>query len=410
MFLKFNLSCRKSWLQYLVSLSLVFGSSPLLAQTAAASADSAAKKPAATSPSGTKAKKKASSKKATKKVVAPSGTPQGSRSVADATNKPSTKANSSALKSSSVKPSTATRARTTAGVAAAGVVAAGSISAVRSNVVLVQDLSSNTTLFSRNDDVARPIASITKLMTAIVIVDANQSMSDIIEVTSSDVDTVKHSRSRLPVGTKLSRGDMMHLALMSSENRAANALGRHYPGGMSAFVAAMNSKAKQLGMTQSRFVEPTGLSSENVASPRDLVKLLQASASRPAIRHYTTDEQHEVRSSGHPTLFRNTNMLVMNPTWDIKVSKTGYINEAGQCLVMLARINNRDMAIILLNADGKGTRVGDAVKIKQWVQQTQVVVGLDSAKTQTVPGIDAAKTQIVAGIDGAQTREGMLLQ
>ena len=410
MFLKFNLSCRKSWLQYLVSLSLVFGSSPLLAQTAAAPADSAAKKPAATSPSGTKAKKKTNSKKATKKVVAPSGTPQGSRSVADATNKPSTKASSSALKSSSVKPSTATRASTTAGVAAAGVVAAGSISAVRSNVVLVQDLSSNTTLFSRNDDVARPIASITKLMTAIVIVDANQSMSDIIEVTSSDVDTVKHSRSRLPVGTKLSRGDMMHLALMSSENRAANALGRHYPGGMSAFVAAMNSKAKQLGMTQSRFVEPTGLSSENVASPRDLVKLLQASASRPAIRHYTTDEQHEVRSSGHATLFRNTNMLVMNPTWDIKVSKTGYINEAGQCLVMLARINNRDMAIILLNADGKGTRVGDAVKIKQWVQQTQVVVGLDSAKTQIVPGIDAAKTQIVAGIDGAQTREGMLLQ
>lgn len=399
MFLKFNLSCRKSWLQYLVSFSLVFGGSPLLAQTASTSADSAAKKPAATSPSSTKAKKKTSSKKTTKKVVAPSGTPQGSRSVADATNKPSTKSNSSALKSSSVKPSTATRARTTAGVAAAGVVAAGSISAVRSNVVLVQDLSSNTTLFSRNDDVARPIASITKLMTAIVIVDANQSMSDIIEVTSSDVDTVKHSRSRLPVGTKLSRGDMMHLALMSSENRAANALGRHYPGGMSAFVAAMNNKAKQLGMTQSRFVEPTGLSSENVASPRDLVKLLQASAARPAIRHYTTDEQHEVRSSGHATLFRNTNMLVMNPTWDIKVSKTGYINEAGQCLVMLARINNRDMAIILLNADGKGTRVGDAVKIKQWVQQTQVVVGLDSAKTQ-----------IVAGIDGAQTQESLLLQ
>ena len=207
-------------------------------------------------------------------------------------------------------------------------------------------------------------------------------MGDIIEVTSSDVDTVKHSRSRLPVGTKLSRGDMMHLALMSSENRAANALGRHYPGGMPAFVAAMNSKAKQLGMTQSRFVEPTGLSSENVSSPRDLVKLLQAAASRPAIRQYTTDEQHEVRSSGHATLFRNTNMLVMNPTWDIKVSKTGYINEAGQCLVMLARINNRDMAIILLNADGKGTRVGDAVKIKQWVQQTQAIAGLEGIQPQ----------------------------
>ena len=380
MFLKFNLSCRKHWLQYVVSLSLVFAGSPLLAQTAAAPANSAAKKPAATAAT-TKAKKKTSSTKTTKKVVAPSGTPQGSRSVADATNKPSTKSNTSALKSSSPKPSTATRARTTAGVAAAGA-AAGSISAVRSNVVLVQDLSSNTTLFSRNDDAARPIASITKLMTAIVIVDANQSMGDIIEVTTSDVDTVKHSRSRLPVGTKLSRGDMMHLALMSSENRAANALGRHYPGGMTAFVAAMNSKAKQLGMTQSRFVEPTGLSSENISSPRDLVKLLQASASRPAIRQYTTDEQHEVRSSGHATLFRNTNMLVMNPAWDIKVSKTGYINEAGQCLVMLARINNRDMAIILLNADGKGTRVGDAVKIKQWVQQTQAIAGLDGIQPQ----------------------------
>lgn len=399
MFFKFNLPCRKSWLGWLISLSLTVSSSSLLAQTATAPVDSTVKKPTTTAGS-TKAKKKTSSAKATKKVIAPSGTPQGSRSVSNATNKPSTKSSSGALKSTTAKPTNASRARQAAlGVAATGVVAAGSISAVRSNVVLVQDLSSNTTLFSRNDDVARPIASITKLMTAIVIVDANQSMSDIIEVTSSDVDTVKHSRSRLPVGTKLSRGDMMHLALMSSENRAANALGRHYPGGMSAFVAAMNSKAKQLGMTQSRFVEPTGLSSENVASPRDLVKLLQASAARSTIRHFTTDEQHEVRSSGHATLFRNTNMLVMNPTWDIKVSKTGYINEAGQCLVMLARINNRDMAIILLNADGKGTRVGDAVKIKQWVQQTQVVVGLDSAKTQ-----------IMSGIDGAQTRESLLLQ
>jgi len=391
---------------------LTIASSPILAQTAAAPVDNTAKKPAATTGSA-KAKKKTSSTKTTKKVVAPSGTPQGSRSVADAANQPSAKSNSSAIKSSAVKPSNAPKARNTAGVAAgvaAGAATAGSISAVRSNVVLVQDLSSNTTLFARSDDTPRPIASITKLMTAIVVVDANQSMSDMIEVTTSDVDTVKHSRSRLPVGTKLSRGDMMHLALMSSENRAANALGRHYPGGMTAFVAAMNSKAKQLGMTQSRFVEPTGLSSENVASPRDLVKLLQASAMRPAIRHYTTDEQHEVRSSGHPTLFRNTNMLVMNPTWDIKVSKTGYINEAGQCLVMLARINNRDMAIILLNADGKGTRVGDAVKIKQWVQQNRVVIGSDSAKTQSVAGLESTQTQIVAGLDGVQARESLLLQ
>jgi D-alanyl-D-alanine endopeptidase (penicillin-binding protein 7) len=276
MFFKFSLPCRKSWLGCLISLSLSFSGSPLLAQTAPASGDNAAKKPAATTSGTNKAKKKTNNTKATKKAVTPSGTPQGSRSVADASNKPSTKSNSSALKSSTVKPSNAPKARSTAGVAVAGVAAAGvatagSISAVRSNVVLVQDLSSNTTLFSRNDEIARPIASITKLMTAIVIVDANQSMSDMIEVTTSDIDTVKHSRSRLPVGTKLSRSDMMHLALMSSENRAANALGRHYPGGMTAFVAAMNQKAKQLGMTQSRFVEPTGLSSGNVASPRDLV-------------------------------------------------------------------------------------------------------------------------------------------
>jgi D-alanyl-D-alanine endopeptidase (penicillin-binding protein 7) len=166
---------------------------------------------------------------------------------------------------------------------------------------------------------------------------------------------------------------MLHLALMSSENRAANALGRHYPGGMPAFVAAMNNKARELGMNNSRFVEPTGLSSANVATPRDLVKLMQATAARPSIRYYTTNQQHEISSRGHATLFRNTNMLVTNPNWDIRVSKTGFINEAGQCLVMVARINNRDTAIVLLNADGKGTRIGDAVKIKQIVQNRQAV-------------------------------------
>ncbi len=241
--------------------------------------------------------------------------------------------------------------------------------AIRSNVVFVQDLSTQAVLYSRNDDGVRPIASISKLMTAVVVVDANQPMDEILEVTQDDVDVVKHSRSRLAVGTRLSRRDMLHLALMSSENRAANALARYYPGGMTAFVAAMNSKARQLGMTQSRFVEPTGLSSENVSTPRDLVKLLQASAMRPTIRDFTTDEQHEVRTGrSTPATFRNTNMLVANPNWDIKVSKTGFINEAGQCLVMVARMNNRDVAIVLLNAEGKGTRIGDAVKIRQMVQ------------------------------------------
>ena len=390
---KFNLSCRKPWLSCLVSLAVGFFCASAWSQNTAQPAASTVKKTTSVA-NQPKAKKTTSNAKNTKKKVVASGTPQGSRSVAEAANTPTGKATNNNFKATTVKPSNAPRARNSA-AAAAGVAAgvgavasagastsASGINAVRSNVVLVQDLGSSTVLFARNDGPPRPIASITKLMTAIVIVDANQAMSEIIEVTASDIDTVKRSRSRLPVGTKLSRSDMLHLALMSSENRAANALGRHYPGGMTAFVDAMNSKAKQLGMTQSRFVEPTGLSSENVASPQDLVTLLQASASRAAIRQYTTDDQHEVRSSGHPTLFRNTNMLVLNPTWDIKVSKTGYISEAGQCLVMLARINNRDVAIVLLNAEGKGTRVGDAVKIKQWVQQKQVLAGLNGNPLQ----------------------------
>ena len=257
--------------------------------------------------------------------------------------------------------------------------------AVRSNVVFVQDLSSNAVLYSRNEDGARPIASITKLMTALIVTDANQNMQEMIEMTQADVDQVKHSRSRLAVGARLSRTDMLHIALMSSENRAANALARNYPGGLTAFVAAMNAKAKQLGMMQSRFVEPTGLSSDNVSSPRDLVKLLRASASRPSISSFTTDDQQEVRAGNHnPTVFRNTNMLVNNPSWDIKVSKTGFINEAGQCLVMVARINNRDMAIVLLNAEGKGTRIYDAMKIKQLVLAKQQIASTDHAEIDTV--------------------------
>jgi D-alanyl-D-alanine endopeptidase (penicillin-binding protein 7) len=222
-------------------------------------------------------------------------------------------------------------------------------------------------------------------MTALIVSDADQNMQEMIEITQADVDLVKHSRSRLAVGARLSRADLLHISLMSSENRAANALARNYPGGINAFVAAMNTKAKQLGMMQSRFVEPTGLSSDNVASPRDLVKLLRASASRPTISHFTTDDQQEVRSGNKSvTVFRNTNMLVNNPNWDIKVSKTGFINEAGQCLVMVARINNRDMAIILLNAEGKGTRIYDAMKIKQLVQTKQQIASTDQAEIGTV--------------------------
>ncbi|MBP8035382.1 MAG: serine hydrolase [Burkholderiaceae bacterium] len=365
--LKLALPLHKAWITSLICLGLAASPLSASAQQSTASSTSATQ-PAKPKKTTTTKKKQQPSKTAKTtppaqtpdKKAAPAGAPQGNRAVTPKNGKQTTGAKA-------VVPA-ANRGKSVA-ASAAGVAAAGGL---RSNVVFVQDLSSKAVLYSRNEQVVRPIASITKLMTAVIIVDAKLPMDEVIQITQADVDVVKHSRSRLAVGAKHTRGDMMHLALMSSENRAAHALGRTYPGGMTAFVNAMNAKARELGMVQSTFVEPTGLSSSNVSTPRDLVKLLQASASRPAIRFYTTDHQHEVRSAGHPTLFRNTNMLVSNPSWDIKVSKTGFINEAGQCLVMVARINNRDTAIVLLNAEGKGTRIGDAVKIKQMIQSKQI--------------------------------------
>ncbi|MCD0502544.1 D-alanyl-D-alanine endopeptidase, partial [Bordetella petrii] len=256
--------------------------------------------------------------------------------------------------------------------AAALPAAAGSvreeIASLRSSTAYVQDLETSTVLFAKNDNVVRPIASISKLMTALVVVDANQPMDQMLEITDDDVDTLKHTSSRLRVGTRLTRGDMLHLALMSSENRAAHALGRHYPGGLPAFVAAMNSKARALGMSSTHFVEPTGLSSQNVSSPRDLARLLRAASQRPLIHRYSTDDEYEVDVANRTQLFRNTNLLVRKPDWDIKVSKTGFINEAGECLVMLARINGRDVAMVLLDSQGKLSRIGDAVRLRRILQ------------------------------------------
>jgi D-alanyl-D-alanine endopeptidase (penicillin-binding protein 7) len=245
---------------------------------------------------------------------------------------------------------------------------AGGGNALRSSVAYVQDLDTSTVLYSKNESEVRPIASISKLLTALVVVDAGQPMDEVLEVTDDDVDRLKHASSRLPVGTRLNRADMLHVALMSSENRAAHALGRYYPGGMPAFVQAMNDKARSLGMLDSHFVEPTGLSYENVSSPRDLVRLLRAASQRPLIHRYTTDTEYDVEMRGRMVTFRNTNALVRNPDWDIKVSKTGFINEAGECLVMLARIEGRDLAIVLLDSQGKYSRIGDAVRIRKIVQ------------------------------------------
>ena len=240
---------------------------------------------------------------------------------------------------------------------------------LRSEIAYVQDLASSTTLYQKNSTVVRPIASITKLMTALVVLEAAQDMDEILEVSSADIDRVKNTTSRLGVGSRLSRADMLHLALMSSENRAANALGRYYPGGLSAFVRAMNDKARALGMRQTRFVEPTGLSSENVSSPRDLVALMQATAKQPLIHQYTTSEQHIVEPRpGRQLVYGNTNRLVQNDKWDIQVSKTGFINEAGQCLVLLTKLEGRDIAIVLLNAQGRYSRIGDAIRLRNLVE------------------------------------------
>ncbi|ARP80509.1 D-alanyl-D-alanine endopeptidase [Bordetella genomosp. 8] len=263
--------------------------------------------------------------------------------------------------------STATRSKVTA--AAPPATTSAQAAALRSSVAYVQDLATSTVLFSKNEDTIKPIASISKLMTALVVVDANQPMDEMLEVTDDDIDRLRHAASRLPVGSRLTRADMLHVALMSSENRAAHALGRYYPGGMPAFVRAMNAKARELGMMDTHFVEPTGLSSENVSSPRDLARMLRAAAQRPLIHRYTTDTEYDVdMGKGHMRTFRNTNALVRSADWDIKVSKTGFINEAGECLVMLVNMQGRELAIVLLDSQGKYSRIADAVRIRKFVQ------------------------------------------
>jgi D-alanyl-D-alanine endopeptidase (penicillin-binding protein 7) len=238
---------------------------------------------------------------------------------------------------------------------------------LRSTSVLILDETHASVLYARRADVAMPIASITKLMTALVVLDAAQSLEEPIEITRDDSHTGKGAFSRLAVGMTFSRGDLMHLALMSSENRAAHALGRQYPGGMSALVAAMNARAKGLGMAHSRFVDPAGLSSENVASPEDLSKLVMAVSRNPVIREYSTDKAYSVRAGRRRIDFRNTDSLVANPGWNITVQKTGYISEAGRCLVMQAVIDGRTIVIVLLDSFGKYTRVADAKRIKKWM-------------------------------------------
>jgi serine-type D-Ala-D-Ala endopeptidase (penicillin-binding protein 7) len=239
---------------------------------------------------------------------------------------------------------------------------------LRSNAFYIFDESGSRVLAARNEGVAAPIASITKLVTTLIVLEAGQPMSEMITITRDDVRETAGSNSRLAPGTRLSRADLVHLALMSSENRAAHALCRSYPGGTQACVRAMNDKAKSIGMKTARFVEPTGLSSDNVSSPADLAKLVRAAAANPTIRQYSTDPDHTVFVRGRPLEYRSTNSLVKKPDWQVRVQKTGYNAEAGRCLVMQAVIDGRDVVIILLNSWGKLTRIGDANRVRDWVE------------------------------------------
>lgn len=239
---------------------------------------------------------------------------------------------------------------------------------LRSSSVLVFDAGDSSVLYSKQAERAVPIASITKLMTALVVLDSDQSLDEALQITKADRDTEHGSGSRLSVGSSLSRGDLLHIALMSSDNRAAHAVGRSYTGGLPAFVKAMNAKAKELEMTRSRFVDPTGLSSRNVASAADLLKLVNAAASNPVVRKFSTADSHAVRVGRQMLEFHNTNRLVSKPDWEILVQKTGYTSEAGQCLVMKTMIQERAVVIVLLNSFGKYTRVADARRIRRWME------------------------------------------
>lgn len=244
---------------------------------------------------------------------------------------------------------------------------------LKSSVALVIDQDTHEVLFSKNDHAVLPIASLTKLMTGLLISEAHLPNEELITITQDDVDTEKRSSSRLTVGTTLSRGELLHLALMSSENRAAHALGRTYPGGLSTFVSIMNAKAKMLGMKDTRYAEPTGLSSRNQSSAQDLALLVNAAYSDATVRSLSTSPEYQVEVGNRVLQFNTTNRLVKSPDWEIGVQKTGYISEAGQCLVMQARVAGRKLIMVFLDSAGKYSRIADAERVRRWVEATHAV-------------------------------------
>ena len=245
---------------------------------------------------------------------------------------------------------------------------AGQKLSLRSSAALVQDAETGEILYGKNASAVAPIASITKLMTAMVVLDANLDLNQVITISGEDMDALRGTHSRLKPGASLSRDELLRLALMASENRAAAALARTYPGGIDAFRNAMNHKAQMLGMNNAHFDDATGLSSANVASAEDLVKMVRAAHRYELIRDYTTATGHEVQVAGRPLSYHNTNRLVANESWNIGLSKTGFTNDAGRCLVLQAKLAQRQVIIVLLDSWGKLTRIGDANRIRAWME------------------------------------------
>lgn len=257
---------------------------------------------------------------------------------------------------------------------------------LHSSVALVVDQDTHEILYRKNDHVVLPIASLTKLMTGLVIAESNLSMDEPIRITQADVDTEKGSSSRLAVGTVLSRGELMHLSLMSSENRAANALGRTYPGGLDAFVDRMNQRARSLGMRDTRYVEPTGLSSRNQSSASDLAVLVSVAYKEPMLREWSTSHGREVEVGRRVLQYNNTNRLVKNPSWDIGLQKTGYISEAGRCLVMQTQVSGRKLIMVFLDSAGKLSRLGDAERVRNWLENKPALHSGQPLARQYLPG------------------------
>lgn len=335
----------------------------------AASAAVAAKKASAKKASGKKvATQRATAKKAAAKTPARRKAAVAKAAVAKAAKRP-TGRRAAVAKAAAAGVAVAAVARPSF-AQLAGLDKVSDPLALESSVALVMDQDTKEVLLSKNEQAVLPIASISKLMTGLVVANAQLPLDEVITITQADVDTVKGSRSRLAVGTQLTRGELLHLALMSSENRAAHALGRTYPGGMDEFVKQMNVKAKLLGMTATRFVEPTGLSSGNQSSARDLAALVNVAHAEPLLRSFSTSPGAEVEVGKRTLQFNNTNRLVKNENWAIGLQKTGYISEAGRCLVMQTEVAGRKLIMVFLDSVGKYSRLGDAQRVREWVESS----------------------------------------